>query len=275
MNRRAFTLIEMLTIGLIVALLVGMVLPAVQQARDAARRMQCRCHLMQVGVALRNYESAHGGLPPGTVDPQPPIRSNNAQGYHFGWIVQILPHLEEANAFYDFDFSVSVHDKRNLNACSTLVTVLHCPSAWGGRGSSTYAACHHDVEAPIDVDNSGVMFANSFVRREDVTDGAANTIFVGESAANDFFGWASGTRATLRNTGTPMTPVKTAPGGMLPVVVPNLPAMWVGGFSSTHSGGANFLFGDGSVRFLNEGISMAVYRQLGNRADGELLGGPY
>ena len=255
----------------IIAILVALLLPAVQQAREGARRLQCSNNLLQVGLALRNYESAHGSLPPGSVDPNPPIQNRN-QGYHFGWVVQILPYLEQEKVYRNFDFSVGVYDKKNANACSAPLAVMHCPSTWGGRGGNSYAACHHDVEAPIDVDNNGVLFANSHVTRDDILDGASNTIFAGENSDPDMFGWASGTRSTLRNTGTKMNAVKLLPSGAAAVVNPTLPLLFVGGFGSTHTGGAHFLFGDGSVHFLGETIAMPVYRRLGNRADGELAG---
>src|SRR5262245_27202380 len=202
-KRRGFTIIEILTVIATIVILIALLLPAVQQAREGARKLQCRSNLMQIGLALRNYESAQGSLPPGVVDPNPPIL-NNDKGYHFGWMVQILPHVEASNIYRNFDFSVSVYDKRNVEAASATVAVLHCPSIWGGGGSTAYAACHHDEEAPIDVDNRGVMYANSHVGRDDIEDGAANTIFAGEVADAGQFHWASGTRSTLRNTGTPI-----------------------------------------------------------------------
>lgn len=270
----AFTLIELVAVMAIVCILIGLILPAVQRAREAARHMLCRSNLMQIGVALHNYELAHGSLPPGSVDSSPPIQ-NDEKGYHFGWMVQILPHLEEANTYGNFDFSVSVHDPRNQAACNASLELLHCPSMWGRGSTSGYAACHHEFEAPIDVDNHGVMFANSRVTREDLEDGAANTIFAGENTESEIFGWAWGTRASLRNTGTRINGSLPKPGGTGPMIVPKRPVLYVGGFSSGHLGGANFLFGDGSVRFLNENITLVVYRQLGNRSDGELAAGSF
>jgi prepilin-type processing-associated H-X9-DG protein len=152
---------------------------------------------------------------------------------------------------------------------------------------NSYAACHNDVEAPIDVNNKGVFFLNSHLRSEDITDGTSNTIYLGEKRlAESALGWASGTRDTLRNTGTNINktialaglfpeedenPVATQPddAGKGAGSVAN--STVVGGFGSNHAGGANFAFGDGSVRFLKNSTNTKVYQYLGNRADGELL----
>ena len=161
----------------------------------------------------------------------------------------------------------------------------------------SYAACHHDIEAPIAADNNGVFFLNSHVSLADITDGPAYTIFAGEFIGRSpLLGWAVGTRASLRNTGwrintldpypaatapmTNMTPgFGTSPyGGNLAEVESlirdgQVPESYVGGFLSHHQGMANFLFGDGSVRGLTERIDPHVFRSLGHRADGNLISG--
>jgi prepilin-type N-terminal cleavage/methylation domain-containing protein/prepilin-type processing-associated H-X9-DG protein len=167
-------------------------------------------------------------------------------------------------------------------------------------GLTSYAACQNDVEAPIDSNNTGAFYLNSRVRSEEIEDGLSHTIFLGEKRPpGDELGWAVGNRSTLRNTGTPInrtsleptdltpfmasfsaepipagpdaptTPADPAPAVPAPAIPPPLT---VGGFSSHHPGGANFLFGDGSVRFLKVGIDERIYRLLGNRADGEPIG---
>lgn len=269
-NYRAFTLIELLVVVAIIAMLVGILLPAVIQARDAARRLKCSNNLRQIGLALRNYESAHECLPPGSVDPNRPIKSED-KGYHVGWIVQILPQLDQQNASAAYDFSVGIYDQKNTRAAGAFLDVLRCPLT----GSMAYSACHHDVEAPIDIDNHGVMFLNSSIRRADIHDGVSNTIFVGESGAYGL-GWASGTRATLRNTGTPINGRIGPPGLADPLAPPaGMNLLEVGGFGSGHRGGAYFVFGNGAVRFLNDWIAPKLFRQLGNRADGELPAGDF
>jgi hypothetical protein len=153
-----------------------------------------------------------------------------------------------------------------------------CPSDWNlieTIGATSYAGCHHDAEAPIDVDNNGVLFLNSRIRHRDVRDGVSNTLFVGEylnSAGS--LGWASGTRWSLRNAGGGITgPTTRTRGSAAQAALPpegTAEVLAVGGFSSTHAGGAHFAVGDGSVRFVNQNINPAAYKNLINRGDGEL-----
>jgi prepilin-type processing-associated H-X9-DG protein len=280
---------------LVIFVLASLILPAVQQGREAARVYACRNNLMQIGLALRNYESMHERFPPGTVNPGRPIKNvfrgyaalgertrldvNPGQtinglprAYHVGWVVRILPHLDQTALDRQFDFSVSVYDKKNSTALAGRLRVMNCPSSvTGGCG---YAGCNHDIEAPIDIDNSGVFFLNRSIAQDDITDGLSHTIFVGERSDGDMFGWAAGTRDTLRNTGTPIGTASMTPGtgpGLVATKQEPANSLAVGGFSSFHGGGANFLFGDGSVRFLTGAIDIVVYQQLGHRADGKLL----
>jgi prepilin-type N-terminal cleavage/methylation domain-containing protein/prepilin-type processing-associated H-X9-DG protein len=290
-----FTLIELLVVIAIIAVLISLLLPAVQAAREAARRVQCVNNLMNVGVALQNYESAYELLPPGVVNDTGPIQSA-PKGYHASWMLQLLPFLEQGSVARRFDDRPGVYAAANQTARSMVISIFLCPSDGGSRtggnrvAMNNYAACHNDVEAPIDATNTGVFYLNSHLRSEDVTDGTANTIYIGEKVLADAaLGWASGTRDTLRNTGT--SPNRTAalagffPGEVEPDAGASTDSLapaasaaggtqnlgFVGGFGSSHAGGANFGFGDGSVRFIKNAINAQVYRYLGNRADGEML----
>jgi prepilin-type N-terminal cleavage/methylation domain-containing protein/prepilin-type processing-associated H-X9-DG protein len=290
-----FTLIELLVVIAIIAVLIALLLPAVQSAREAARRCQCVNNLLQLSIAVQNYEAAHEVLPPGVINDTGPVK-NIPIGYHFGWMTQILPYIEQKNTYNHFDRSVSVYSPKNTTVREVAIHGFLCPSE-SRRGTSgsvaltSYAACYNDVESPIDANNNGVFFLNSRTRYEDITDGRACTIFLGEkrSATNEL-GWASGTRATLRNANVPPNTGQifaiTAPGAVAATASGEASASGavaasgeaagitldpVGGFSSSHPVGANFAFGDGSVRFVKNSINSRIFRFLANRADGEML----
>lgn len=278
-RRTGFTLIEMLVVVAILAVLAALILPAVQAARESANRAQCANHLFQLSVGLANYGATHEVLPPGVVDAGGPVE-NAPTGYHFGWLTQILPFLELGNVDRRLDRGVGVYHPANDTARGVSVRIFLCPSdrlsvrpavGRGPRPSVTnYAGCHHDDEAPIAADNTGVFFLNSRVREADVTDGLATTLFVGEKiVGRGDLGWVSGTWSTLRNTGGKAfhLPAAGPAGGSAPASLGP-----VGGFSSRHPGGFNAAFGDGSVRFIRRGIDARVFRLLGHRADGELVG---
>jgi prepilin-type N-terminal cleavage/methylation domain-containing protein/prepilin-type processing-associated H-X9-DG protein len=262
-TRSGFTLIELLVVITIIAVLIALLLPAVQSAREAARRAQCVNNLLQLSIAVQNYEAAHEMFPPGVVNPTGPI-VEKPLGYHMSWIIQILPYLEHKSLYNHFNMTHGVYEVANSSARSMAVSGLWCPSDVMTSGSGTnYAGCHHDVEAPIDDDNHGVFFLNSTIRYEDLTDGSSQTIFLGEKRLGADLGWVSGTRATLRNTGTAIN-------GPPPVPTTKNPSP-VGGFGSRHPGGANFAMGDGGVRFLKNSMAPSVLQLLGHRADGALL----
>ena len=282
-NRRGFTLVELLVVIAIIGILVGLLLPAVQAAREAARRCQCSNNLSQLGLAVHHYEFNAEQLPSGVINPDGPIRAEQI-GQHVSWIVGILPYIEQSNAYRKFDQAAGAYAPVNRPVRSEPIGILTCPSHpniltdrddQGKFAVTNYAGCHHDSEAPIDDDNNGVLFLNSRLRLSKVLDGLSQTILLGELRdMSDSLGWVSGTRSSLRNTsllndpkkfdqnfsGTPPTPIE--PAGSLRV----------GGFGSYHTGGAQFVFADGSMRFISTSIDSETYRKLGNRADGELFG---
>jgi len=296
--RFGFTLIELLVVIAVIAVLIALLLPAVQAAREAARRSQCINNLMQVGIALKNYETAFEALPSGVVNQTGPI-TNTPTGYGFGWIAQVLPYLDQRATHRNLNFQVGVYAPANDTTRSVLINVLLCPSAPGATrmdpvdgqssasdqpGLTNYAAVYSDAEVPIDLKNNGVFYLNSRTRYDDLEDGSSQTLFVGEKPTSGAeMGWASGSLATLRNTGwtingKPITPTMLAGNalggpGSNPSPAPGAPSEpgVVGGFASRHPGGANFALGDGSVKFLKNSISVVVYARLANRADGNLV----
>jgi hypothetical protein len=171
--------------------------------------------LSQLITAVHNYELAFAVYPPGSLEKKGPIQ-NHAFGYHHSWITQILPFMELQNEARMIDRRVGVYHKNNVEVRVLQQPSLCCPSQVGGRynGYSSYAGVYDDDESPIDVDNDGVFFLNSRITYDDLSDGAAQTLFIGEKIVEPGdLGWMSGTRATLRNTGPPLNTTGAKAGG--------------------------------------------------------------
>jgi prepilin-type N-terminal cleavage/methylation domain-containing protein/prepilin-type processing-associated H-X9-DG protein len=306
-RQKAFTLIELLVVMAIIAVLIGLLLPALAGGRECARRVQCVNNLKQIALALQSYAFSREVFPSGSYNETGPVLSM-PEGSQLSWIASVLPHMEMGTMARMLDTRFGAYDPVNSTVRMTTLNTFTCSSSrplpwsvyrgWNPvpspsePGRTSYAACQNDVEAPIDVDNHGAFYLNSRVRVVDVVDGLSQTIFVGEVAMPSPLGWLSGTRATLRNTGHPINGVDLLTLELTEAANPPLPEdltareleirieegtlavspRFVGGFSSAHPGnGANFAFGDGSVRFLKQTIDRAVYRRLGHRADGEAI----
>ncbi len=352
----AFTLVELLVVIAIIGILVGLLLPAVQAAREAARRCQCSNNMAQLGLAVHHFEFNREYLPAGVTHDKGPIR-NEPIGQHLSWTVSLLPYLEQHNTHEKIDQKLGAYAIENFEAAHARIPMFQCPSNSyypnpEENGTCHYAGCHHDVEAPIDSDNHGILFLNSRLRYSEILDGGSNTILIGEKLVDEKeLGWLSGTRATLRNTGSFNQPARTprvrinapsyeemgmemesgmedaipgdpdavpadavptevvppgavnadavptdaiptdaiSPTVITPEVIPPTAAppaddtsvvkpsatkiselLRVGGFGSYHTGGANFVFADGSVRFLSLNIDVELYKNLGHRKDGEI-----
>lgn len=267
---RGFTLVELLVAILVIGMLIATVLPAVQQARESARRAQCVDRLVQLITAVNKFELANRHFPSGTENPSGPIR-NEPAGQHYNWLAHCLPYLDQKNLFEQLDWKAGVYHERNAAVRPFTFSTLMCPTAGRSNGFSHFAAVHHDVESPIAADNHGVFFLNSKLRRDDIPDGAAFTLFLGEklSDAADL-GWLSGTRATLRNTERlqprgPKPPIENRVRDELPS---DTDPLHVGGFESLHPTVVNLAYGDGNVRAVRTDIPIDILQKLGHRADG-------
>ncbi len=271
--RSAYTLTELMVSMIVIGILVGLLLPAVQAAREAARRCNCTSNLAQLGVGMLHYETIFDALPPGVTNPTGPIRSE-PKGQHISWIVHVLPQIELASLQSQFHTAAGAYSSKNLTVRRQRIKVLLCPSSEGPQQPvesqecfpwSNYAGCYHDREAPIDVNNNGVLFLNSRITFDEIPDGLSRTLMLGEHQPyDDDLGWVSGTRSTLRN------PAIVQTFGRGPATVFVTSPTFVGPFGSSHTGGQQHCRVDSSVMFISSSIDALVYRQLANREDGTL-----
>ena len=286
--RRGFTLIELLVVIAIIAVLIALLLPAVQQVRAAARRTTCRNHLHQLGLALHNYESTFGVLPPGYV--YKPGPQGNEAG--FGWGAMVLPQLDQSAIYATFDCHVPVFHSANTKARETHITAFLCPddtfssNGFVEMGSERYASASYVGSfGPPDLDDTqekrdGLFSRNGSTRFGSVTDGLSNTLMIGERTNGPFrIGAAHGIHFSYETTWAGAVRERTDPtddhGHMVLFQTghgPNSPQSDDRDVSAPHIGFANFLLGDGSVRSIGESIDFSIYSALGTRNGGEVIG---
>ncbi len=303
-RRTAFTLIELLVVIALIAVLIGLLLPAVQKAREAAFRGQCQNNLRQIGLALHNYHDANQTLPPGYLAKVPYSDGATDTYPGWGWAAFILPYVEQANVYHAFNLSQPV---QTFPGIQTTIKTYVCPADLGTgtpfmvptafsspialAAPSSYAACcGSDSADTADPNGNGVFFRNSQVRLTDILDGTSQTILVGERA----FANAQGIWAGAISNGVILRgPMNKNPGtsdGPAPCLVLahchliNTQGDFDGGlddFSSLHFGGANILFADGSVHFIRNVPSdnpdgsytpdSLILQALGTRAGAEVV----
>jgi len=279
--RRGFTLIELLVVIAIIGILVALLLPAVQQAREAARRTQCINHLKQIALALANYENAHRVYPPGFIAKDGTynlpftepffIPATTSTGFAelnswvmtepWPWQSLILPQLEQSTIGIQYrelkDFPA------NLTAMQTPLSFYVCPTASlsaarpGGFGYSTYRGC-------MGTNGTNGMFGeNSAVRQGDITDGASNTWLVGESAFG-FWGDGISCCARVRNDRSTFNAYWEETSYMPP---------WkFFGFGSWHPDLCHFARADGSVRAQSKSMDLRVMEALATRNGNDRIG---
>lgn len=264
----AFSLLELVVVVVIVAVLLGMSIPAMQSMREMSRRSNCQQNLMQLSLALSSYSVQYGHYPAGTFNPTAPI-ANEPTGYHHNWISGLLPFLGGSELYEGIDFESGVYAPANQTIRNVRIARLLCPSAaYVRENSSCYAAVHASTESPIDGSNDGVFILNRGLAEADIPDGVGFTLFLAEklSRPEEDLGWMSGTRSTLRNTGHPINAGRSRVHAKAEAVEP-LASSYVGGILSDHPGGASLLLGSGETQFRSPSIDPLVLQQLAARAD--------
>ena len=294
-----FTLIELLVVISIIGLLIALLLPAVQAAREAARRAQCVNNLKQIGLALQNYHGSVGAFPPGYVSNFDPGGTDTGPGW--GWAAMILPQLEQANLSNAVNFNLPIEVPANGTVRLVGIQAFLCPS---DTVKPMWTATQHDLMGnpivPIcdvspsnyvgmygtsepGVDGDGIFSRNGKVAIRDITDGTSQTIIVGERSHRLCEAtWAGAvTNASLfPPPGSPAPSVVDNASGMVlghsgDRNGPGAPTSYVNQFSSRHPGGVNFLFVDGHVQFLKTTMNYPAYNALSTRAGGEVVGGDF
>jgi prepilin-type N-terminal cleavage/methylation domain-containing protein len=297
--RGAFTLIELLVVIAIIAVLIGLLLPAVQKVRAAAARTACTNNCKQIGVALHNYNSEHGFFPPagldGTADNAMTTLNIPANGQTHGWAVFILPFLEQESLYQQYDFAVDWTSSINAPVVNSRLKVFMCPSnpnpealAPGGQPTGDYAPNNAVSSLLVSqgfisprpaypgVDIPGALGANYLCQVANVTDGLSNTLFIGEDAGrpahyedNKMVGTGiSGAAWADRNAEYILhgfTSDGTTTPGSCHTNCTNNNEMY--GF---HTGGCMTIFGDGSVHFLLGSVSIDLVASFISRDAGDV-----
>ena len=276
-RRDGFTLIELLVVIAIIAVLIGLLLPAVQKVREAANRMACSNNLKQLGLALHNYHDRTGSFPPGYVSNQRfPDGSEGGPGW--GWAAHILSEIEQDNLRRGIDLANGIRDPVHATVRVVRIKTFLCPSdqhigtflvdSTDGRQTdvahANYVGLFGNNEMADDPNvGNGIFYRNSRVRFADVTDGLSNTLAVGERSSN--LGKATWTGVVPRAEAGPSLTLGSADH------TPNDPAAHEEDFWSRHPQGVNFLFADGSVRMVHDHIHRATWLGLATRGGGELI----
>jgi prepilin-type N-terminal cleavage/methylation domain-containing protein/prepilin-type processing-associated H-X9-DG protein len=279
-NRDGLTLIELLVVFAVISVLMALLVPAVQQVREAARRTQCRNNLKQMALALMNYHERSGTFPPSNV-----VSGSALDTLWWSWIARVLPELDQqplsAQLNLNEDVWTNCHKYKPLR--STKLSVLLCPSdPHGGRVYESDSACPGGEAYALtnylgcrgstrSVPGDGIFpDINAVTQLSHIRDGASQTLLLGERPAEPtaYWGWwATGYGHDSRGLGESILDASEGlRSGDLSSDADQL-HYW-----SPHAGGAHFALCDGSVRFLSNGIELRVILSLASRSGDDLAG---
>jgi prepilin-type N-terminal cleavage/methylation domain-containing protein/prepilin-type processing-associated H-X9-DG protein len=296
-RRNAFTLIELLVVIAIIAILIGLLLPAVQKVREAAARMSCSNNLKQIGLGLHNYESTYGKLPPGYTSATATVDGDN-MGPGWGWGTYLLPYIEQENLYRQINLNLDIMHSSHATVRTTVLRTYRCPSdsplkelfdvpsdsggTLGQLAFANYVGCGGTYEVSGFPDsNTGIAHRNKQYSLVDVKDGTSNTMFMTErqSKLSPLTTWVGAPTGAINPPLNPalddelaQTFILTQTGELDEARTPNNPHGHVEDASSRHTGGVNAVFGDGSVRFIRNTIAPFQWVGLGTRNGGEVLG---
>jgi prepilin-type N-terminal cleavage/methylation domain-containing protein len=269
-RRPAFTLIELLVVIAIIGILIALLLPAVQSAREAARRSTCTNQLKQLALALHNYHDAHLCLPPGSIVRGPSMAPLSG----WGWAAMALPHFEQSSLSNSCDFSLNTAVGPNRLVIGKTIPIMRCPSDVAPETIDCELAPHPSVIIASGnyVGCEGMLSSLSNVRFRDVADGLSNTLMLGERNTHPpvadtlpfTSSWCGIITASDRYVFT-SRPHVGATGDRRINASDSSPVV----FSSRHIGGAFFARGDGSVGFISDSVDSEVFHALGSPNGGE------
>jgi prepilin-type N-terminal cleavage/methylation domain-containing protein len=265
LSRRGFSLIELLVVIAIIAVLMALILAAVQRTREAARRTECMNKLRQQGLAVLNYESSNGYLPPGAVQgPFTPFNIPDGAGH--GMWVFLLSHLEQVPVANRYRLDLPYDHPDNQPAATARLIVLMCPNADSGRVEQWDSGRYGGVAdyVPLEVNPfladigiidpvacfDSALQANKLTKLIDITDGTSSTLLLAEASGRGGVAWSS-----------PLSPT-----GLRQVF---------GGTNSFHRNGTPVCLVDGSVRFVPDSTDLRILGRLSTRAGGEVIPGDW
>ena len=297
-RRKGFTLIELLVVIAIIGILIALLLPAVQMAREAARRMSCTNNLKQIGLALHMYHDVNKRLPMGWQGNDANGRPDWMEPSGWSWSARILPFLEQQPLYKkSVHLGMPITDPINDEARETTLKIFRCPSDTGLRTFDLKDAIDEETEgnnvlttlptsnyvgvfgteemhaccepgSPLynGCKGNGTFFLNKGISFQDITDGLSNTFMVGERSSK----WIYSTWTGVVPGGwhSPARVVAVASDEFPPNAIATVEQR-THNFGSYHPAGTNFLLSDGHVRMVSESIDLKAYRAMCTRAQGE------